>query len=411
MAAHRPFLWAVLCVLVATLGLGVRPAVAERRPVAIVNLDLTGSTATSDLADQLLIELAGHPELTTLRDLSDSAALKDRIEDVDTPRLAQAQDAKARAEEQLVKFNYGLAATYAEDGQRALFAVTPSTASRKLYADLAFVLGLALFGDGKLALAQAAFVHSQRLDPDRVLDAARYLPEVVAAFAAARAAPDAPGSINVMGTGNVWIDGTEVGYAPGGFSAKQGTHVVWLTGVERFTRGATAIVLPGAQTSVEIEAAEVPRRTKVQRARITLSRAADATARAAAMTALAQLVGVADAVLLQVVGGKVIVQTWRAGNVARLPGFSALRERGREAPAELLVPLSPPRQVREVEPPPRPLPPVVDRRWYQRRSVQAGIVAGVIGLVVGGILIARSGPDSVMTLPDITNETPTVGKQ
>ena len=401
--------WAFVCVLVT---IGVSPAFAERRPVAVVNLDVSDDSKATQLAGQLGEQLDSHPDLRPVQS-TDAAALKDRIDDPDRAGLEAAQNLKERAEAHLVEFNYALATTRAQDGQRELLGVTPMVA-RKLYADLALIEGQALLANGRVDEARDSFALCARLDPQRSLDTARYLPEVVTAFAKAKAMPAPPGSISVLGPGRVWVDSIELGQAPGGFSVAAGRHVVWLTGPDRTAAGAGAIVVAGKPTEVTIRANPEDRRLNVQRARITLARAADATAKAGAMNALAKLVGVEDAVLLHVVGDKVIVQTWRAGNVERSPGFSALRERTeKEKAIDLLTPLAPPKQRVDPEdggPFVKPKP-IVVKKWYQRRPVQVGIVVGVLGAIVGGYLIATGGIDSLFFNPDTQIDRPMTGRK
>jgi hypothetical protein len=402
--------WAFLCALTASF-VGAVPASAERRPVAVVNLDLSDESKAKGLTDQLITELNAHPELMSLPDPTDSAALKDRIDDPDKTGLDAAAQNQASAEAFLLQFDNTRAETYADAGQRDLLSVQPF-AALKPYANLAFLEGQAFLAEGRDDDARAAFAQCARLDPNRTLDAARYLPEVVAAYAKAKAASAASGSITIVGSGRAWIDGIEIGQAPGGFAVPAGRHVVWLTGPDRNVGGARTVVVAGKPATVEIAADTGSRRTTVQRARIALARAADATAKAGAMNNLAKLVGVADAVLLQVVGDKVIVQTWRAGNVDRAPGFSALREHGKEKPVELFTPLAPPKKIEvPIEPPVKPVKPVVVTKWYQRRPVQVGIVAAVIGAVVGGYFLSQAGPDSVTFNPNIGVITPLMGRK
>src|SRR4051812_1064853 len=81
--------WAFVCVLVT---LGVSPAFAERRrPVAVVNLDLSEESKARELADKVITELDGHPDLRSLGP-TEAAALKDRIEDPDRAGLDAAMD-------------------------------------------------------------------------------------------------------------------------------------------------------------------------------------------------------------------------------------------------------------------------------------------------------------------------------
>ncbi len=401
--------WALVCALITCL-VGAVPALAERRPVAVVNLDLADESKARALADQLILELDGHPELKSLENPTDSAALKDRINDPDRNGLDAAFAAKARAEEKLIEFNFSLAAQYAADGQTELLTVSPLGA-HTLYADLAFIQGQALLADGRPDESKAAFLQCARLDPDRKLDTARILPRVVEAYAKAQASPDAPGSITVEGNGRVWIDGIEVGQAPGGFSAREGRHVVWLTGSERNAGGAQTVVTAGQASKITIADETGGRSLTVQRARVALARAADATAKAAAMNALAKLVRAQDAVLLQVAGDKVIVQTWRAGNVDRSPGFSALRERSREKPVELLTPLAAPKKIEKpIEGPIEGPKPIVVKKWYQRRPVQLGLVAGVVVAVVGGYFLSKIGPDFFDPNGNIMVDRPATGR-
>ena len=409
MAALRAF----VCTLVT---FGVMPAFAERRPVAVVNLDLADESKARELAEGVIDELRDHPDLKSLGNPTDEAALKDRIVDPDKAGLDAALDFKSRAEAELVQFNTNNARLYAEEGRKALLTVQP-LAAVQLYADLAFLEGLAYLADERAADADAAFAQCARLDPTRMLDPARFRPQVVTAYAKARGTVTAPGFITIEGNGRAWIDGIEVGQAPGGFSAAAGRHVVWLTGAERSTGGASTVVTAAQQAKVAItnDTGSIEgHRLAVQRARIALARAADATAKAGAMTALAKLVGVEDAVLLQVSADKVIVQTWRAGNVERAPGFSALRERNpKEKAIELLTPLAPPKQRVDPDDGPivKPKPIVVAKRWYQRRSVQAGIVVGVIGAIVGGYLISTGGVDSLFWNSDTQVDRPMTGRR
>ncbi|CAN5703850.1 hypothetical protein BH11MYX3_BH11MYX3_20000 [soil metagenome] len=398
--------WAPVCALVASL-VGAVPAMAERRPVAVVNLDLADDSKARELADQLILALNAHPDLKSLENPTDSAALKDRINDPDRNGLDAARAANARADDKLIEFNFSLAAQYAADGETELLTVSP-LAAHTLYADLAFIQGQALLADGRADEAKSAFLQCARLDPDRKLDTARILPKVVEAYAKAQAIQGAPGSITVEGNGRVWIDGIEVGQAPGGFSAREGRHVVWLTGSERNAGGAQAVVTAGQASKVTIADETGGRGLTVQRARVALARAADATAKAAAMNALAKLVRAQDAVLLQVAGEKIIVQTWRAGNVDRSPGFSALRERSREKPVELLTPLAAPKKLEKpIEGPIEGPKPIVAKKWYQRRRVQLGVVAGVVAAVVGGYLLSVAGADSFNIKTDLGIDRPT----
>ena len=382
--AVRP---ALVCAVVLTAAI----AHADRRPVAVV--DLANEPQTRELAEHLRAELDTHPELRALPSPTDAAALLEAPDDPDAVNIGRARDARARAEEALRQFNNRLALDIARDGQADLLYVAPQIAV-KPYADLQLIVGVAHANEGRIPDATVAFALVHRLDPSRTLDPARYVPEVLSAFAAAKTPTDAPGTVEVKGTGNVWIDGTEVGRAPGTFAAAAGAHVVWLTGVDRETRGATVVVESGQPTPVEIPDAEASRRMKVQRARQNIVRAPDTTARAQAMRRLADLIGVQDAIVLNVRNNVIVYQTWRAGNVDRSPGLSALYDRPTSAD-DVLVLLAP-RVEPEIEVPEQPPVVVPALRWYERKPVQAGMVLGIAAAIVGGILWATADPGTVM---------------
>jgi hypothetical protein len=404
MAAFRAFVCTVLI-----LGIGGAQAHADRRPVAVV--DLASELPTRELGEQLKAALDVHGELRTLPSSTDEAALIDKLDDPDVDRITRARAAKAKAEAQILGFDFKAAITDARDGQSELLYVTPSRATA-VYADLAFVLGKALHNDQRLAEAKIAFAHAHRLDPSRTLDPTRVVPDIVQAYADAKAAPVLQGTIEVPGTGNVWIDGTEVGLAPGTFPASEGEHVVWRTGIDRETRGLRVAVTAAKPIVAEIPDFEAPRRTKVQRARQLLARAPDPSARSAAMQRLADLVGVKDAVLLSMSGGRVIVQTWHDGPPGDLPrGFSALRERGTAKVDELLTPLAPPKK--PIEPPfegPIKGPVVVEKSFFERRPVQLGFAVGIAAAIVAAVLWATRDPGSQPWDPNIGVDNPGIGR-
>ena len=395
MSSAVPARWLVVC----TLLLGVATGHAERRPVAVINLDTSDAAGPQTLAAELERELSAHAVLRVIPDSSDAAALRDRIDDDDGPRLERARIDLEEAKQALLDFRSFEAVRYTEEGHRELLVVTPAVAV-KLYAQLAVVMGTALFDEKRPAESKAAFEHALALDPGISPDPAYTRPDVYAAFRAAAQPSGPPGKLEVKGTGVVWIDGNEVGLAPGTFDAYAGGHVVWLTGVDRETRGLQVMVQAGQTTVAEVPDAEAPRRMKVQRARLLLARAPDPTARAAAMKRLADLVGVKDAVLLSLTNGQITFQTWSEDAAVPVPGFSAHEERRDREPADLLVRLAPPPPIDDSVPIKLP-PPPPPKKWYQKRSWQLGIAAGVVGAVVGGYFLSQAGPDTFIGLgPD-----------
>src|ERR1043165_2375193 len=182
-----------------------------RRPVAVI--DLSNDQAVRDVANKLNDLLAAHSELAPPA-ISDGAALVDPPPLDDENRLLDAQRKRKAAEGNLAQRNFSEAAIDAAEGQEILLHVTPRKALA-LYADLALALGQSKLGEKKDAEAREAFALTYRLDPRRTLDELHYLPEVVQAFEAAKKVNPGVGTISVRGAGRVWIDGEDVGEAPG----------------------------------------------------------------------------------------------------------------------------------------------------------------------------------------------------
>jgi hypothetical protein len=356
------------------------PQRAARRPVAVI--DMSNDPLVRDVGYKLLDLLAAHAELAPPA-VSDGAALVDQPPLDDDVRLIEARRKKEAAEKNLAQRNFREAAIDAVEGQELLLHVTPRKALA-LYADLALALGQSRLGEKKDAEAREAFALCYRLDPRRTLDELQYLPEVVQTFEAARKVTPGVGRIAVRGAGQVWIDGEEVGRAPGEFKASLGRHVVWLTEFLRETGGKEVLVTAARPGDATILDGPLTRPQKVVRFRMALSQAQDATARAVAMKALAEFVNIREAVLLSKVNGKIVWQTWRD----RAPGFSEIRDLGRDNPVEILRQLAPPKPAPEppilvVRTPPPPL------RWHQRRSVQIGFVATIAAALAGGYVWLR----------------------
>jgi hypothetical protein len=356
-----------------------------RRSIAVI--DLSNDQAIRDVANRLLDLLASHAELAPPA-ISDGAALVDKLPPDDELRVAEAQKKRQSAELNLAQRNFREAAIDAVEGQELLLRVTPR-AALAVYADLALALGLSRLGEKQDAQAREAFALAHRLDPRRTLDDLHYLPEVVQTFEAAKQQGQGTGVIMVRGVGKVWIDGEEVGSAPGEFKASYGRHVVWLTGLLRETVGKEVVVSPTRPGDATILDGPLTRPQKVVRFRIALSQAQDPAARASAMVALATFVNVHEAVLLSMVDGKIHFQLWSDQE----PGFGPIKQLGRDNPVEILKQLAPAAPVDE---PPLVIiqVPVVERRWYERPSVQIGIMATLMAAVLGGYLWARHGePD------------------
>ena len=350
-----------------------------RRSVAVI--DLANDQSVRDVAYKALDMLASHVELAPPA-ISDGAALVDKLPPDDEFLLIAAQRKRIAAEQNLAQRDFREAAIDAAEGQEILLRVTPRTAI-SLYADLAFALGQSRLGEKRDAEAREAFALTYRLDPHRTLDDLHYLPEVIQTFEAAKQGSPEMGAIAVRGSGQVWVDGAEVGTAPGEFPVTLGRHVVWLTGLMRETGGKEVLVTQGRPGDATILDGPLTRPQKVARLRAALAQTKDPAARASAMAALAGFVNVHEAILLSLDDNKRILwQVWRD----RAPGFSAIHELGREPVIEILNQIAPPHPV--VEPEIVVHTEAPETRWYLQRKVQIGVGVAVLAFI-GGFVLAH----------------------
>lgn len=375
---------AALAVVVLAAAAG--DARAQRRPVAVI--DLSGEPAVEKLAKDLERELNGHPALSQVADSTLSAELIGQPADDDRRRLDEAVASLARAQAELEKFSFTPAALHATTAESALLEVTPSLAV-SLFADLAFVQGRIRLGENRGPEALEQFALSYRLNPRRVLDPARVLPEEAEAWKQAQVAVQGTSTLSVKGTGRLWVDGVDLGPLGGPVEVVPGLHIVALAGSERQTRSRLVRAAAGTAQALEIEDAPATERLKVRRARLALRSAPDATARASLMANLAAMLGVRDAILLSLVNGKVHVQTWRD----QAPGFSARREVGDETPARIIEGLAPKAPPKVVPPPTVVVPPPPEERWYARPWVQATGL-GVAAVIVSVIAVSIASSDT-----------------
>lgn len=339
----------------------------------------------SQLTKQLNDTLVDHPDLRPI-DPVFSTALQGPFDDEDADNLRRARQARADAHTalSLAQPDFGGAAAAVKSGVGALSMVTPSPEMLAIYADLMFDLGQAQLGQGKPIDASRSFALVRRLDPNRKLDPARYLPEITEAYDAT-SNPVSKSPLTVKGSGTVWIDGRASGSAPQTQTVDDGLHLVQLTGPDREPRGEQVIVPQSSE--IEIAPALATDELKVKRARLELARAKDAMTRASAVRRLAQLLQIGDAVIIwKSPANALVVQTWRNNET----GFAKIVEHRTEPAIDLLTPLAPPRPrppIDLVEPIPPPF--VVEKPWYKKRWVQASAATGVLAIIVTSVMIAR----------------------
>jgi hypothetical protein len=372
-------------VIVCAVFMTARPASAERRTVAVV--DLSASEPAKQLGNALYLALVNHAALRPLDNPDFTVALQGPFADEDAERVVAARRAKQEANDYLTQLDDVNAARTAGRGMEELASVMPTSEVLGVYAELAFAYGQAQLGLRKPNDASLAFQLAHRLDPSRRPDPTLYPPNIVQAYNAAANKSTIAAKLEVKGDGRVWIDGVERGPANASFDTSEGLHLVQLSGPERETRGKQVQLPQTTPAPVEIEGAPASEVLKVQRARIALAKVRDDAERASAMKRLGELLGVRDAVLIMRGEDDVLlVQTWRIPE----PGFSKLVVHRNEPPIDLLTPLAPPPPKEEPSGPIVVIPPVIDdRSWYQRRWVQASIAGTVVLGIVGAILYAR----------------------
>ena len=403
-----------ICGLLATLQT-VRPARAERSPAAPAARDASDASDASDAeapAERRQVAVIDLTEDDRVRALSGAlyAAinqsdglmipnnsrdydrdLSGQLVDEDGTPLNQAILARADAQTKLDETHAVEAGGAALSGEQFLAMIVPTTDAQALYAELSILVGLAALDQGHAQEANLALSLAHRLDPGRQLDPARYPPDVVAAWKRAVDSKPELVTLEVKGTGRVWIDFVERGPAPGVFKDLEvGDHVITVTGFDRKTWGKPQSLT--ASTMIQVSEQPADGHQKVARARLALSRAqasGDDVTRAGAMKQLAALLGVGDAVMISKrPDGAIQWETWRD----RAPGFSPPKQFTNQKPEEMLEGLAGPRRLppRRLEPPPFTKPPiVVEKAWYEQRWVQAAAAGTVLAVIVGGILIAN----------------------
>jgi hypothetical protein len=371
---------AVLCTVFAGSAIA-----AERRPVAVV--DLSNDKAGRDTAVDLGEALNNHAELKPIDDPSVIGDLFVMIPDEEAVKIAEARAELALAETAFEARDFPRAVTLANSGQSKLGFLAPTPAVVRQYAELAFMLAQALLGDRKPGEAAPMFRLVHQLNPEFQPNAARTFPEVIAAYEAAKKPVLETGTIAVPGEGTAFIDGKQAGIAPQWFpNIPAGLHVVWLTGPERDPRLTVVNVEANKKVEAKVDDAPTSTGTKIRRARLVLRQAPDSAARAAAMQRLATLLNVRDAVLINTVNQKLIVQTW-----SQKEGFAALREiKAKDTPADLLEPLAPkPKIIEKVGPPIFIRIPVAPKAWYEKKRYW-GLATVALGVLVGSIVAYTS---------------------
>lgn len=381
---------------VCLVGLAAAPARADERAVLVVDATEDGGAAA--MVARINVALGPDPSLAPIAARFVEALRKPTP--VDIGWRAEGEAALSEARESLARFAYPHAADRARAAQDAVASAAGDPTAPALLADLAFVEGMAIAGEAGLPAAAPTFALVHRLDPGRRLDPARYLPEVVEAFAAA-AVPAAPsGSLLVTASGaaEVLIDGVAVGAEPATVSVSAGPHIVTVRGPDIVARGRRVESAIGQTVSVPLTVVIASDAVRLGRARDRLVAATSDAARVDAITRLLSLVDARDAVVVATdAAGAVVARLYTASD-----GLGRPRVVGDDV-AGVLQPLRPRARPPAVVALAAPAPIPEDGPWWRRRWAKAtfGISAGAIVLGVVAMIVTRDAGTSTLAGVDI----------
>src|SRR5436190_7582030 len=230
---------ALVCILV----FGIQARAAERRPVAVIEMsDLVRGT---QLARELGNILNNHEVLKPVDDPELPGELMGPFTDEDADRAATVRDRKATADDLLRRGEFARAAAAASEAQANLRQMQPTEANVATYAELAFIVGNARLGERNPNAAASAFRLAHSLDPKFRPNAALTFPEVLDAFDKAIAGTPKVGTIKIIGTGRIVIDGVDKGEAQWQRDVPAGEHVVWRVGPDHEPRAVQIVVEAG----------------------------------------------------------------------------------------------------------------------------------------------------------------------
>lgn len=386
-------------VLLGALAPGV--ARAQRPPRAIAVIEATAAPSTdaeaTEVAAALEAQLQREADLILV--VSDRrAALRGAIPDDSRAPLTEARAALADVRDVLARFDHGAAVAAADAAIARAVDVAPGEELLAVIADLALARGLALLGDGAAPDARASFALVHRLSPGRTLDPARYLPEVVAAFDAARATGD-PATLDVAADdgAEVWVDGARIGPAPAVIQLAPGLHCVTVTGERLVARG-QLVDVPHAGATVTLDAAEAAPAVVLHRLRARLVAATGDVERAVVVAEILRLVGGQDAIVVARDDAGALVARIYSGRAGTLGDARPAKD---ATPVDLIKPLRPLKvPVRGGGDDRPPVTPPIDTppAWYERRWVQVSIGGTVVAGVVASVVYAMTRPQGASEL-------------
>ncbi|MBP9086353.1 MAG: hypothetical protein KBG15_09545 [Kofleriaceae bacterium] len=364
------------------------PSPTVRRPLAII--DVVGTPQSQALANKVSAALLSNGQLAPISDTTIAAALVGPLEDVEDVPLATATRALVDAEQSLGRFETSVAIAGATSAMTELHRADPTAPRLTVYADLAFVCGRAALTDKNPTQASRWFALTARLAPTFTPDRGRYVSNVIVAYDTARQPVGSLVPLAVTGAGEIVVDGIIMGPAPMTVSVTPGPHVVHLVSPEHVPVGAQIDVL-GTGATLQLTALVAPAQIVVARLRRVLQTAPDATGRGAAISKMAKLAGVHDALVISRDStGELALGTWRD----EAPGFAKPEPAAHTTPEKIFASIAPPPVLPEPLGPVGPMrPSPTTARWYQKRWVQASVVGGVLLSAAGIALAITATPD------------------
>lgn len=290
----------LLAALVATAA--ALPAAAAPRRVAVLNAARDGAGGAR-AARELRDRMAGEPELSPLEPGDLSRALEGELP-AGSPverAVAEAGTHLQAAAAAMARFDHPQSRRALARAEAVLLALPPEPAAVALLAQVSFETGLVHLREQNRGLALDSFRLVHRLVREGPpLDPARYPPEVVKAFDAARKAPGGAARLEVSSTFDgvaVWLDGERIGATPLAREIAAGPHYLVAAAPGFAARGQRIDAVAGERVPIDLDLARLSLAERALAARVKAVSATDRAGLRRAARSVALVAGV-DAVLV-----------------------------------------------------------------------------------------------------------------
>ena len=362
------------------------PAAAAPRRIAVLNAAQDGA-AGARAARELRERMAGESELSPLPAGDLSRALEGELP-AGSPAeraIAEAQPHLEAAAAAMARFDHPQARRALARAEATLLALAPEPSLVELLARVSFETGLVHLREQNRGLALDAFRLVHRLIPEGpALDPARYPPEVVKAFDAARKAPGGSARLEVSSTFDrvaLYLDGARIGATPLALEIAAGPHYLVASAPGFAARGSRIDAAPGDRVALDLDLTRLSpaERGLAARQRAVTGAAPDRKTLHRAAHSVALIAGVDAVVVIGDGGGGLVASVYqRAGDrlsVAR----PVDQEVGKLLGLVLPAPVPGPADLLFGGRPPAPA------AWYQKPwgvlSIGGAVVLTVVGVV------------------------------